>query len=62
MLFDLPHLRAEFWRATINDDHHPPLATLSSQELIRCILEHEYPGESSSQLNGDLEVARRRPQ
>lgn len=61
MLFDLPHLRAEFWRVTINDEYHPPLAALSSQELIRCILEHEYPGEGGSQLAGGMQGAGRRP-
>lgn len=61
MLFDMPHLRSEFWRVVRNDDHHPPLASLSSQELIRCILEHEYPGQAGSQPLFATGGARRRP-
>jgi hypothetical protein len=61
MLFDLPHLRSEFWRVVINDEHHPPLASLSSAELIRCILEHEYPGEGASQVSYAVNTFRRRP-
>jgi len=61
MLFDQPHLRSEFWRVAVNDENHPPLSSLSSAELIRCILEHEYPGEGTSQMSQAVVTLRRRP-
>ncbi len=61
MLFDMPHLRTEFWRVVCTPDYHPPLAALSSQELIRGILEKEYPGEAGSQPVFSSSGSRRRP-
>ena len=59
MLFDLPHLRRECRRVISEEGHWVPIAALSGQELIRCILEFEFPSQADPQMDHSTEFRRR---